>query len=337
MQKPLTQELNEIFDALIIENEDSFTFAGRQYSANDPRFAPRSASASQHQASPIADVLTLAFYEHGYCRRFAGTLPDSPATATGEDLTAALSQANSSRDRWESGWTVAQTLASGQVAARRHGKARLFWPGEFMAAGAPGPLNSGAQITVFWKRESTGLQPGFYFAFGEQSSDHQDERNWIRFYWNVRPGGAAALVRAVTAELNRFETPFRFKLLSNSRLYGRSDAAVLYVARRYYRVASQLLERVPKLLGSELQKDTPLFTKLLAPGLSLAEDPNTGESFGMHRCRLMAEAVMAAHSAGQSTSARRLEALTRRFHEEGLSLEAPYLNARSKDDYPWHE
>src|SRR5262249_40765873 len=109
--------------------------------------------------------------------------------------------------------------------------------------------------------------------------------------------------------------------------------AVLYVAKRHYRVAALLLADVYRAIGPSLKAATPLFTKTLADGLGLAEDPKTGESFGMNRCRLLAEAVCNAHARGLDTAEARLSEFTAAFGAVGLSLERPYLNRGSADAY----
>lgn len=226
-------------------------------------------------------------------------------------------------------------LPSGQVAAQRHGTTRLLWPGEYLAHDATGAPRPGTRLSLYWKREAAIWQPGFYFAFGEMVPDHSDETRFARFYWHVRAAAAPSLLEQVSAALNRFQIPFRFKFLNNSGLYGRNDAAVLYAARRHFHVVTNLLAQLHPGMQSGLGDETPLFTKLLAPGLGFAEDPGNGESFGMSRCRLLAEAVVEAFHNGQQTVAARLQATERRFRDAGVSLTAPHLNFASIDDYLW--
>jgi hypothetical protein len=83
----------------------------------------------------------------------------------------------------------------------------------------------------------------------------------------------------------------------------------------------------------ELKPATPLFSKHLADGLGFAEDPRTGESFGMNRCRLMAEAVCRAHQRGHDSAEARLGEIAAAFAAAGLSFECPYLNAGTVDAY----
>jgi lantibiotic modifying enzyme len=77
----------------------------------------------------------------------------------------------------------------------------------------------------------------------------------------------------------------------------------------------------------------PAFTRLLAPGLGLAEDPGDGDSFGMHRCRLLADALVTAHEQGAHSVEARVDAVLDRFAREGINPDRPYLNPGSDDRY----
>jgi hypothetical protein len=84
-------------------------------------------------------------------------------------------------------------------------------------------------------------------------------------------------------------------------------------------------------LGTLLRDSVPLFTKKLRNGVGLAEEPNTGESFGMHRCRLTAEGIVEAWYRGDQTIQGRMQAVNARFAFNNLKLEKPYLNPGSQD------
>src|SRR5262249_27555735 len=123
---------------------------------------------------------------------------------------------------------------------------------------------------------------------------------------------------------------FRFKCGQTLEMYQRRDCAVLYFHRRYYPTMARLIERVHDGVGSWMRDGVPLFTRELARGLGLAEDP--GESFGKNRCAILAEAM--AGTRGKDP-AERLTELARCFTARGLSLTAPWLNAGSRDGYAY--
>jgi len=193
---------------------------------------------------------------------------------------------------------------------------------------------AGAAAFARVERESWTAQPGFYFAFGRELGDAEDEHGLLRFYWNLRsPDDAPELVRAVTRALNRFEIPFRLKCPIHPPAYRRIDTAVLYVARRHFRITAGRLADVHGSLADRLDPEVPLMTKRLARGLALAEDPGGGESFGTHRCRVLAESLWDAHRAGAVDEETRDEHVRAGFRRHGLDPDRPYLDPRSRDVY----
>ena len=74
---------------------------------------------------------------------------------------------------------------------------------------------------------------------------------------------------------------------------------------------------------------TPLFARRLRAGVGQAEDPAGGESFGQHRCRIVAEGLWNAYVEQASTREARLACVVAQFERHGLSLRRPHLNAGS--------
>jgi len=205
------------------------------------------------------------------------------------------------------------------------------------------PPQTGAIASLFAPRESVAMQPGFYFAFGETLLDAQDDsQNQVRFYWSVRDTTAAALTGRVSAVLNKFHILFRMKCLSHSGLFHRLDAALVYMHRRFARLAADLLLQVHAEFGQGVGPDVPPFTRMIAPGMALAEDPGSdsmytfasvNESFGTHRCRLLAEGILRAAALGLHTPADRLQEIERHFLRNGISFDRPYLNGGQNRDF----
>ena len=281
----------------------------------------------------MVPLLAQALYARCYVRRPGAPAPPPAAPGPGDDLSPLLSAANPSRERWEDGWHVRQALSNGCVVAERHGSARFLWPGEFLSPQSPGaPPRAGSRVTRWRPRESATMQPGFFYVFGEEGWD--DDVPLVRVYWNVSPEGAPALTGSVAAMLNRWGVPFRYKCLAMRSLYPRTDAAVLYLGRRSWTLASELLGPVHRANAGALGADTPLFARRLGRGVSLADDPGTGESFGMHRCRLLAEGLWSAWRAGRRGTAERIAAVRDAFGREGISIEQPWLSPGRTTDYP---
>jgi hypothetical protein len=335
MQSESTAErLKAIVNAVTISSATTFSFAGQNFAAA----AAQQAAPGMHaaQENPVVATLRNCLYASCYCKPFsaksaqAAAIPPLPS----RDLTAELSAANAGQPRWDTGWQIARMEASGQVIAQKAGKQRSLWPGEFLTFDGPGvPPRPGSHISVYFPHESRTMQPGFYFAFSEAESDPADEARLTRFYWNLREEGAAPLTNWITQTLNRFQVPFRFKCLTVAGQFERLDAAVLYVSKRFFRISAELVAGGREKLKGFLRPETPLFTREFAPGLAFAEDPGNGESFGMNRCRILAEAICSAASKGLSREQERMAEIARYFGQYGLSLERIHLNAQSADFY----
>jgi hypothetical protein len=180
-------------------------------------------------------------------------------------------------------------------------------------------------------KESLTRQPGTYFVFG---APPLPDTKWLRLYWNVSPLGAVILTAMVTSTFNPIRVPFQLKILLDTSIR-RRDAAVLYLPLALWPFARMVLDPVcERFYGStDLQSDVPLFTKPLRPGVGLAEDPQTGLSFGMHRSWLVALSLAESYLHGHVNEDQQWSDLNAQFAEEHLSLDRAYLNAGSADVY----
>lgn len=332
-------EVRRLFRATVIRSPLEYELAGRMH-----KVAPFGAGQSPMWAShssgepPLVVDLQTRIYDEAYCRPL-GSRTEPPMDAA--SIIEPLSAANAGRDRWESGWTIAQAMPNGHVMARKGDAAHLFAPDEYALAQHGHAHNHGHQhpapgapIHVRFARESRTQQPGFYIVNGETPAPFGSDSRMTRIYWHIAESGAVPIVRAVSTLLNRYEVPFRFKTLSYSGVYTRADAAVLFFAARYYQVIMKLLPSIRAEIASHLRPPTPLLTARVHDGIALAEDPATGESFGMSRSRLVAQAIWDAYARGMQGEESRMQELAIQFQRHGLSLERPHLRAASAD---YHE
>ncbi|MFL6197249.1 MAG: T3SS effector HopA1 family protein [Thermoanaerobaculia bacterium] len=332
-------DLRRLLRAVVIRSPLEYELAGRTH-----KVAPFGAgqspvwSAYSTGQPPLVIDLQTKIYDEAYCRPL-GSRAEPPMNAV--SLLEALSAANAGRDRWETGWTLAQLMANGYALARKGDFSNLFAPGEFAAVNAANAANAaihgapavGAPLHVFFARESRTQQPGFYLVNGETPAPSGAESRMTRIYWHIAEEGAAPLTFALTTLLNRYQVPFRFKTLAYGGVYTRTDAAVLYFASRYYQIIARLLPSIREAVRGHLRPATPLLTRKLHDGIGLAEDPGTGESFGMSRSRLIAQAIWDAYARGQQGEESRMMELALQFDRIGLSLDRPHLRAGSADLY----
>ncbi|MGA9875792.1 MAG: T3SS effector HopA1 family protein [Solirubrobacteraceae bacterium] len=244
----------------------------------------------------------------------------------------ALSEANTGTGAREPGWTVRRADGDALVVSRG-GLSVWAPPGEVYPADG-NSLAPGAPVGVLMPKELLRLSPGFYMALGDVAFPVDGTVAILRFYWNLRSEAAPALIAALTSRLNAECVPFRLKVASEPGSYSRCDAGVLYAQRDEYERVRGLVAEVYEGVAPMLKPTTPALTKQLMPGLGLAEDPGEAAmSFGMSRCRLLAEAIVEAAERGVTEPSKRLEVVGERFAREGLSLDTPYLNRDSVDLY----
>jgi hypothetical protein len=184
------------------------------------------------------------------------------------------------------------------------------------------------------------MQNGFYMAVGNAGSDspkHEGAAAIVRIYFNFTPEGAVAVMGGVTEKLNEMAIPFSFKVLYNPGDYGRYDSGVLYFEKRDYEAIRGVLETVYCEHQGHFQAEVPLFTKWLAPGLGLGEEPNRKfgeqESFGINRCQIVAYGLLEAWHSGDDSPEGRMSAIQEQFSVLGIDLQRAYLNANSEDVY----
>jgi hypothetical protein len=323
-------ELRQLLRAVTIHSPMHYALAGRTHSV-----APFGAGQSPMWSAwstgqpPLVIDLQTHIYDEAYCRPL-GTRTDPPAQTV--SIIEPLSAANAGRDRWETGWSLVQLMPNGYAMARKGDFESTFAHGEFASANGA-PPSPGTPLNVLFARESRTQQPGFYVANGETPAPSGADSRMTRIYFHIAEEGAAPLTRAVTSLLNRYQVPYRFKTLSFSGVYTRSDAAVLYFSARYFQIVARLLPSIHASVRTFLRPATPLLTRKLHDGIGLAEDPATGESFGMSRSRLIAQAIWDAFARGMQTEEARMMELAIQFERNGLSLDRPHLRGASADIY----
>lgn len=170
--------------------------------------------------------------------------------------------------------------------------------------------------------------PGHYFMLGRMPFDCATGRQ-VRFYWNVSARSAGTLLTRLGGALDRRRIRFQCKVPIVPSGYDRADAGVLYVAAEDVAAIIDVLRDVHDSIGPGLRPDVPLFTRRLASGLGFAESPQNGESFGMQRCRLLAEGLGIARNSGQS----RYDAMRERLAGFGIRADRPECNPGSA--YPY--
>jgi hypothetical protein len=243
----------------------------------------------------------------------------------------ALSTANSGIGCRENGWTVAEVHAN-EVAVSKGGLQLNVHPGECEVWP---DAHLQPDSTVSWRlpNEVLNASPGYYMALSNCGDIVVEALPLVRLYWNLRAGGAIQFVQSLTPLLNHAGIYFRLKVLNDPAAYARCDVGVLYFHKADHRGVSEAVSTLYSSIAPFLNADVPAFTRLLAPGLGLAEDPGTPESFGQHRCRILAEGIVRAHEEKVKSLRDRLRVIESHFASVGIRLSEPHLNPHSEDNY----
>jgi hypothetical protein len=306
------------------------------FDRRSPRLAPRIVRAMTPRTARdyLHYTLQRRLYVDFYCQGFPIPAEEDDFPAFPQGMTPflwALSSANAGTGCREGNWEI-RAVEENALLARKDGLDVWAWTTDCLIT----PGNSfevGTRIALCLPKEFLNMSPGFYVALGNRELQLDDSDPVVRFYWHLTADCAAAFVGSATTRLNAEDLPFRLKVLRDPSLYTRCDAGVVYTRKRDYRAISRILAEVYSEVSGSLESGIPAFTKFLAPGLGLAEDPGDGQSFGEHRCQLLAEALIATHESGIRSLRERTRAVADRLERTGLDLAAVFLNPGSRDEY----
>jgi len=242
-----------------------------------------------------------------------------------------LHQSNSGEGYFDSGWQVLRQESDGSLAVAKGGLT-LHINRDRHLKSPNQPATIGTLVAIRLPRNL--VQNGFYMAVGNAGTGREEV---VRVYCNLSPEGAIAVMHDLTSQINAANIPFSFKALYNPSDYGRYDSAVLYFQKHRYEAIRVILQQVYDTNQAYFQSSVPLFTKMIAPGLAIAEEPNQKfaeqESFGMHRCQIVTNGLLEAWHQGKESPEERMAAIIQHFSLLGIALQRPYLNANSTDIY----
>jgi hypothetical protein len=273
----------------------------------------------EYLVSCLREELYCSFYRHGGPVPAEWGEPEPPFADPA--LVEAMSRANPGRGSWEPGWTVERVNGEWAVVTTGRLRARVRTSDCRAESGA---VRAGAAVSVALPKQLPEWSPGFFTVVSD-IPDFAPSVSAVRVYWNITRAGAPALVGALSSRLNGDGAPFRLKVADHPYRLRRCDAAVLYLRGDVFHETRDALRAVATALRDRLEPPIPAFTLELAPGVGLAEDAGDNRSFGERRCALLADAIVRAHEHGSMHADAQLEAIATRFAEDGVEIEAPYL------------
>ena len=238
-------------------------------------------------ACPSRDVTARArhLYGHWYAVPRAGaTVPPG----TPRDLVEGLRAAHAATDRWERGWRIADVGPRGQALLRRGDEVRLLERCDLSSVERPGLLpRPGDEAWATARRDRVDPGDGWWRTAGAAWAWTAPPARLVRLFYAVELPALDALVARLTALLDTEPEPWMLKCATAPQTHARADATVLFVtAAAAERHAAALAAAAP----AGAPDHRPPLTLRVARGVAAAVDPGGDESFGSHRCRLIAEA-----------------------------------------------
>ncbi|KFF65123.1 hypothetical protein H5A44_11295 [Pectobacterium brasiliense] len=335
------QQLKQLSERVRVTGTDSYQIDGKahtvfhnyvwnEYSGPLNLFGQNQTHDVQQQKPLLESQLSLALYTTLYCG-----IPDDkkflhlPKRNEREIFMQTLSSANHTQETPDQNWKIYHADAQG-IWAEKSGKLRQAYPNSFIPAIPNAPLVVNQYIHFLRQKENRHIQQVFYYVHSNQYMEHDAPQ--VRIYWNIIPEGAAALVSLITDVLNAHHIAFNFKCLNHPDLYHRADSAVLYLEKRYFDYTLRVLKPHLPTLENYLLNAHPLFTQPITKGVSFAEDPGNGQSFGMHRCQLIAKGLLDAYEKHQtrttSLSAEQMNwvCIADIFNSKGIAINRLHLN-----------
>lgn len=278
-------------------------------------------------------TLSLHLYFHVFCPgKVIVDLPPTRACSAGEvrALLMAHSFANPDRERWDTGWSYVGRSRDSHLV--RSSKGIDFSVSETGIRPRRGDaLRVGSNVEVLIPADRWSLSPGFMLFSGERPLHPRSAGiRRTRLYLDLDVEDARRVI-GLCRRFNEARIPFTLKVAGHPDAYDRCDTVILFVGRDDYRRASELLIEEAAGSGITPRPPVPAFTRRLASGIAVADDPHVAESFGETRCRLLAAGILRAHDAGDSVLESRLREIERTFLAEGVSLDSAHLEPGSAE------
>ena len=239
-----------------------------------------------------------------------------PASARGDAaFCRRLSAALGERFYWESGWRILERDPSGTVLVE-HDDLVLHAATDEVEVDDTG-------TRVRFPADRPWASSGYHVVTGT-SGPMTRTAGLARCYLHLRPATAPQVFARLVTALDAVGLPFTAKVLNDPLEFGRPDSAVVYVARELMPTVVRAAVAERTRASASFGRSVPAFTREVLPGVSVADDPGPGASFGQHRCCTLANGlVTAGPNAGPGA---RLAAIRAALAEDGLNRAALHLN-----------
>lgn len=247
-----------------------------------------------------------------------------------------LQQSNTSRGYVDPDWEIVTTTDRGELIVVKNGLHLHIDPQQHLAPEFQ-QAAAGQLVPIYLPHNLIGQDT--YIAVADAGLPASAER--IQIYFNFTPDAAIEIERQLTSAFNQLGIPFQLAILHDPALFYRYDGGTLELNQSDYRSRSvstresiqQVLMEVYQQHQAAFSAHIPIFSQELAPGLGLVEVPKS-DSFGQHRCQLLATGLVLAIERGQIAATEKLNTIHHTFQIAGIDLVQPHLNPAAVDRYP---
>lgn len=238
-----------------------------------------------------AGGLAARLYGGWYARPVSPpAVPDNFPT----DLVQVLRAADATGLRWDGGWTADRVNGDGRVIARRGSEVRMADRCDYVTRGAVGVLpRPGQALVLAGRRDRVDPDGSWWRTGGRTWRFTRPVPGLLRLYWNISLKHLPSLVARLTGVLWDEERPWMLKCATDLEVHARCDATVLYLSLQAIDELADAIDAIAAEFAPHARVGAPPLTLPIHPGVAVAVDPAPTESFGEHRCRLIAESLAA--------------------------------------------
>jgi HopA1 effector protein family len=249
---------------------------------------------------------------------------------------AALHTRNTGKGYFDPGWLVLKESSDGLLVVQKEGLT-LHVSRDRHLDQAGQAVAIGDWVAIHLPRNL--LEGESYVAVSNSGSPHPSNRPkddlLIDIYFNLDAESVLVLMKDLTIALNPLGLPFKFRVPMDEINCDRPDSISLTFSKAHYSAIQPLLSALYQKQQAQYRPEIPWFTKFLAPGLALSEQPQhpftSAESFGLNRYQIVAEGLLAAWRQPNHSTAKRMSAIEQSFSTHNIDLNYPYLNPGSED------
>jgi hypothetical protein len=244
-----------------------------------------------------------------------------------EDLSTSI-QADKKMDLF---WKIVHVYPNLSLQIEKNTERRQVNSGSYFLPEGTHQLVPGAFVHLHHHKDDREIQSIFYYIYGD--SKISNERDLIRFYFNLSAESVFLFVSIITECFNKYHLPFTLKCLNHPSLYEtRVDTAILFINKKDHHYTWSLLKILLPKIKPHLKLKIPLFLYKILDGVGFAEDIGSEESFGASRSKLLATYIVQLYQNGRTHSKEELKLFCQSFN---ITPDHLYMAQSSDFHYPF--